>query len=104
MTERRIDNPITNSPFEMPDRHFRFDDEGSTEDIVDGRRPSAYFTSGPKPYEWLHRALKAEIDPDARATLYSTVSRPFARPITGKIAIKVINHYGDEIVQDYEVA
>lgn len=64
----------------------------------------AYFTGGQKPYESLQRALKAEIDPDAWATLYSTVSRPFPRPSTGKIAIKVINHYGDEIVQVYEVA
>lgn len=47
MTERRIDNPIINSPFTMPDRHFRFDDEAITEDIVDGRRPSAYFTAIP---------------------------------------------------------
>lgn len=43
MTERRIDNPIINSPLEMPDRHFRFDDDGITDDIVEGRRPSAYF-------------------------------------------------------------
>ena len=63
----------------------------------------AYFTGEQKPYESLQRALKAEIDPDAWATLYSTTSRPFPRPSTGKIAIKVINHYGDEIVQVYEV-
>ena len=48
-------------------------------------------------------ALKAEIDPDAWATLYATTSRPFPRPSTGKIAIKVINHYGDEIVQVYDI-
>jgi adenine-specific DNA-methyltransferase len=63
----------------------------------------AYFTGGNKPYESLQRALKADIDEEAWATLYSTVSRPFARPSTGKIAVKVINHYGDEIVQVYEV-
>ena len=40
----------------------------------------------------------------ARATLYSTVSRPFDPPATGKIAIKVINHYGDEVLKVYEVA
>jgi len=63
----------------------------------------AYFTGDQKPYESLQRALKAEIDPDAWATLYATTSRPFPRPSTGKIAIKVINHYGDEIVQVYDI-
>lgn len=63
----------------------------------------AYFTGGNKPYESLQRALKAEIDPEAWASLYATVSRPFPPPATGKIAVKVINHYGDEIVQVYEV-
>jgi hypothetical protein len=40
---RRIDNPTLNSPFEMPNRHFRFDDEGITDEVVEGRRPSSYF-------------------------------------------------------------
>jgi len=38
-----ITNPIINSPFEEPVRHFRFDDEGITDDIVVERRPSSYF-------------------------------------------------------------
>ena len=49
------------------------------------------------------RALRADVDEDAWASLYSTVSRPFARPETGKLAVKVINHYGDEVLQAYEV-
>ena len=52
----------------------------------------------------LQRALKAEIDEDAWASLYSTVSRPFEAPSTGKIAVKVINHCGDEVLKVYEVA
>jgi adenine-specific DNA-methyltransferase len=63
----------------------------------------AYFTGAEEPYEKLKRALKAEIDEAAWATLYSTISRPFAPPTTGKIAIKVINHYGDEVLKVYEV-
>jgi len=63
----------------------------------------AYFTGADEPYEKLKRALKAEIDEAAWATLYSTVSRPFAPPTTGKIAVKVINHYGDEVLKVYEV-
>jgi len=49
------------------------------------------------------RALRAEIDEEAWASLYSTVSRPFPNPDTGRIAIKVINHYGDELMKVYEV-
>jgi adenine-specific DNA-methyltransferase len=63
----------------------------------------AYFTGADEPYEKLKRALKAEIDESAWATLYSTVSRPFAQPETGKIAVKVINHYGDEVLKVFEV-
>lgn len=63
----------------------------------------AYFTGADEPYEKLKRALKAEIDEAAWSTLYSTVSRPFAPPDTGKIAVKVINHYGDEVLKVFEV-
>jgi adenine-specific DNA-methyltransferase len=62
-----------------------------------------YFTGGNDPYARLKRALKADIDGDAWASLYSTVSRPFPKPETGKIAIKVINDYGDEVMQVFEV-
>jgi adenine-specific DNA-methyltransferase len=58
----------------------------------------AYFTGADQPYERLKKALKAEIDEAAWASLYSTVSRPFNPPKTGKIAIMVINHYGDEFL------
>ncbi len=61
-----IENPVVNSPFRQPDRHFRFDEE-------------------------------------AWSSLYSTVSRPFTKPGTGRIAVKVINHYGDEVMKVYEV-
>ena len=63
----------------------------------------AYFTGADEPYDKLKRALKAEIDEAAWASLYRTVSRPFAKPETGKIAVKVINHYGDEVLKVFEV-
>ena len=63
----------------------------------------AYFTGGQDPYKKLKRDLKAEIDEDAWATLYRTVSRPFPKPSTGKIAVKVINDYGDEVLQVFNV-
>jgi adenine-specific DNA-methyltransferase len=62
----------------------------------------AYFTGADEPYEKLKRALRAEIDEAAWSSLYSTKSRPFPHPETGKIAIKVINHYGDEVLKVYE--
>ncbi len=64
----------------------------------------AYFTGGDRPYDKLQKALRAEIDEDAWSALYSTVSRPFDPPETGKIAVKVINHYGDEVLKVYDVA
>jgi adenine-specific DNA-methyltransferase len=63
----------------------------------------AYFTGADEPYEKLKRALRAEIDEAAWSTLYATVSRPFAPPSTGKIAVKVINHYGDEVLKMFAV-
>ena len=67
----------------------------------------AYFTGGPGddgPYEKLKRALRAEIEEGAWSTLYSTISRPFAPPEAGKIAVKVIDHYGDEVLKVFEVS
>ncbi|MCL2483049.1 MAG: site-specific DNA-methyltransferase [Propionibacteriaceae bacterium] len=63
-----------------------------------------YFTGGNDPYKRLKTALKADISLDAWQTLYSTVSVPFDPPATDKIAVKVINDYGDEVMQVFEVA
>jgi adenine-specific DNA-methyltransferase len=63
-----------------------------------------YFTGGgTDPYARLKRALRAEIDEAAWASLSSTRSRPFRRPRSGRIAVKVISHYGDEVLKVYEV-
>ena len=62
----------------------------------------ACFTGADEPYEKLKRALRADIDEAAWSSLYSTVSRPFDKPKSGKIAIKVINHYGDEVLKVFE--
>jgi len=63
----------------------------------------AYFTGADKPYEKLQRSLNTDIDETAWSSLYSTKSRPFPPPTTGRIAVKVINHYGDEVLQVYDV-
>ena len=62
-----------------------------------------YFTGGNDPYKRLKVALKADIDADAWASMNSTESRPFDKPDTGKIAVKVINDYGDEVMKVFEV-
>lgn len=59
----------------------------------------AYFLGGNKPYEKLQKALKANINEEAWEELYSTISRPFPKPTTGKLAVKVINHFGDEVMR-----
>jgi adenine-specific DNA-methyltransferase len=63
----------------------------------------AYFLGDDDPYDKLRRALRADIDEAAWSSLNSTVSRPFPVPESGCIAIKVINHYGDEILKVYQV-
>ena len=63
----------------------------------------AYFSGGNEPYESLKRALRADIDEEAWNSLYRTTSRPFPAPDTGRIAVKVINHYGDEVMKVLEV-
>jgi adenine-specific DNA-methyltransferase len=63
----------------------------------------AYFLGANDPYKSLKTALQAEIDEDAWATLYSDTSRPFARPAGGRIAVKVINHFGDEVMKVFGV-
>jgi adenine-specific DNA-methyltransferase len=63
----------------------------------------AYFMGANDPYKSLKTALKAEIDEDAWATLYRDTSRPFPRPETGRFAVKVINHFGDEVMKVFAV-
>ena len=59
----------------------------------------AYFLGANDPYKSLKTTLKAEINAEAWATLNSDTSRPFDKPATGRIAVKVINHLGDEVMK-----
>lgn len=58
---------------------------------------------GLDPYQRLRKALKAEIDEEAWASLYTTRSRPFPRPESGRIAVKVVNYFGDEVLKVIDV-
>ncbi|MBF6567725.1 MAG: site-specific DNA-methyltransferase [Candidatus Binataceae bacterium] len=63
----------------------------------------AYFLGANDPYSALKTTLKAEIDSEAWATLHSDTSRAFDKPKTGRIAVKVINHLGDEVMKVFRV-
>jgi adenine-specific DNA-methyltransferase len=63
----------------------------------------AYFLGANDPYKALKTSLKAEIDEDAWATLKSDTSRAFDKPENGRIAVKVINHLGDEVMKVFRV-
>jgi adenine-specific DNA-methyltransferase len=63
----------------------------------------AYFLGANDPYKALKTTLKAEIDEDAWASLNSDTSRPFPKPASGRIAVKVINHLGDEVMKVFLV-
>lgn len=63
----------------------------------------AYFLGANDPYKQLKTTLKAEIDEEAWATLNRATSRPFNRPESGRIAVKVINHFGDEVMKVFGV-
>ena len=64
----------------------------------------AYFLGQNDPYKALKTTLKAEINEDAWATLHSDTSRPFDKPKSGRIAVKVINHLGDEVMKVFKLA
>jgi adenine-specific DNA-methyltransferase len=63
----------------------------------------AYFLGADDPYQALKTSLKAEIDEEVWATLNSDTSRPFPKPASGRIAVKVINHLGDEVMKVFRV-
>jgi adenine-specific DNA-methyltransferase len=63
----------------------------------------AYFLGANDPYKALKTTLKAEIDAEAWESLYSDTSRPFPKPESGRIAVKVINHLGDEVMKVFAV-
>ena len=97
-------NPMTNevtscSPDEIA---CWFIDTNYTGDCFFVRQ--AYFTGGQDPYKQLKKALKNEINVEAWEALRGNVSCPFVKPETGKIAVKVINHYGDEVTKTFSIA
>ena len=63
----------------------------------------AYFPGANDPYKALKTTLKAEVDQEAWDSLNRVRSRPFAKPKDGRVAVKVVNHLGDEVMKVLEV-
>ena len=63
----------------------------------------AYFLGSNDSYKQLKNALKAEVDSEAWESLHSDISRPFTKPEKGRIAVKVINHLGDEVMKVFKL-
>ena len=93
VANRFFEQPILNSPYLEPSLHHALG--------LSGRH--AYFLGANDPYKSLKTALRAEIDEAAWSTLYRDQSRPFDRPRSGRIAVKVIKHFGDEVMKVFRV-
>lgn len=102
MADAVIDNPIINGPYAEPGRHFRFDDDGITNEIVDGRRRSEYFIPIPQPRkksaqlmlpdEWTRDRLREnDLVNQIRARL--TVWRQAGRPGTTHVTRALLEHW-----------
>ena len=79
----------------------RFADTDYNEEGVFVRHAS--FPGANDPYEALKATPRAEIDHEAWGSLNSDMSRPFDKPKSGRIAVQVINHLGDEVIKVFEV-
>ena len=122
MSNPFFDQPILNSPYEFPRRHWELFHPNTGEVRSDGPDGiacwfidtdyneesffvrHAYFLGQNDPYTALKTTLKAEINADAWSTLHSDTSRPFEKPKSGRIAVKVINHLGDEVMKVFRVS
>jgi len=123
MSDPFFDHPVLNSPYECPRRHWELNSQGQpTQRILENRRPAEFITPIPKPkkhkkvvhrhayflgandpYGALKTTLKAEINAEVWATLNSDTSRSLETPKAGRIAVKVINHLGDEVMKVFKV-
>ena len=97
------EEPATTSE-QQPSNGYQFEGTAPDRDfatmILENLRTSGvHFLGANDPYKALKTTLKAEIDQDAWASLNSDISRPFPKPASGRIAVKVINHLGDEAMK-----
>ncbi len=107
-----IENPILNSPFDEPTRHFKFTDEGITDEVVNGRRPSAYFVPIAPPKkkmgaaqqllfetEWTRDRIeenKLVNDIRRRVAHWRTLGYPGVTPTTARL----ISYWTDRVIAE----
>ena len=93
--------------FQKPYRFFFLKDSHNNKLYLHAQRffyfRHAYFLGANDPYKALKTTLKAEINEEAWESLHSDTSRPFPKPTTARIAVKVINHLGDEVMKVFKV-
>ena len=93
-----IENPILNSPFEEPSQYFRFDDEGITNEVLTGRRRSEFFVPVPHP-----RKRAGQMPLQGEWTADRVEPNPTVNRIRERVAVKVLNHYGDKVLRALSV-
>ena len=118
MSQQFFERPILNSPYVYPARHWVLNETGQpTHHVQAARRMAefvthikesffvrhAYFLVASDPYKSLKTTLKADINAEAWESLHSDTSRAFDKPTSGRIAVKVINHLGDEVMKVFRV-
>lgn len=112
MTASFFTAPIINSPYEYPTHHWELDAASQpTGTTLPGRRPASFVTpvraprkQGRGQKELALGELSSEGQhEEAWQSLHSDTSRPFERPKSGRIAVKVINHLGDEVMKVFRV-
>jgi type III restriction enzyme len=84
-----IENPVLNSPFAEPRRHFRFAEDGITDEVVEGHRPSSYFIP-----------IAA---PKKKGKQLTFETQRTQDRVKDNDNINFINHYGDEVLKVYPV-
>lgn len=95
-----IANPVLNSPFREPTRHVRFDEDGVTDQIADGPRVSSYFVLIAKPRG------KAKDGPKLVETDWTedrVEENKYVNRVRERVAVEVLNHYGDEVLRALSV-
>lgn len=76
-----IENPVINSPYKEPSRHFRFSEEGITDEIMEGRRPSFYFMPVPKP-----KKKRKGVSPDTEWTEDRVKENEFVNQVRDRVS------------------
>ena len=85
MSDAIIENPVINSPYEDPRRHFRFGDDGITNEIIEGRRVSSYFVPIARPRNYRPSHIQLQL-PDTEWTASRIQENEFINRVRSQVA------------------